>query len=372
MESIPFDNEATSAVNVVSVGKENTHMATKDTFMEEVKTYTSFKIASFIDTYWFFVLVPIGLVGNTLSFLVMIRPNNRKMSTCIYMATISITDNLMMGLCLHTLLVVVLKIHGWHLMECKVVVFFGLIALQNSTFQVLAMTIDKYIAIKWPHKAATYSTPSRAKMIAVGLFIWTLIYNSPHLFLSNVFGLQCFAYDINSLITRVYSWFSFVLNAVIPFTLLIYMNCIIVKTVQQSCKMFRNNDNTTSTAGNKGIETRQKTLKSAENQLTTMLLLVTTLFLILLCPTYIRFIYLAFVQMDTPLKYANSMFFYQISFKLYTTNSGIIFLLYCISRQKFRNDLKEILCCLSLSKNGMSKSKGRDQTNVTETSSACS
>ena len=84
MESIRFANEATLTANVVSVEKENTEMATIDTFMEEVKTYTTYKIASFTDTYWFFVLVPIGLVGNTLSFLVMIKPNNRKMSTCIY------------------------------------------------------------------------------------------------------------------------------------------------------------------------------------------------------------------------------------------------------------------------------------------------
>ena len=341
-------------------------------FMEEVKTYTTFRIASFIDTYWFFVLVPIGLVGNTLSFLVMIKPNNRKMSTCIYMAAISITDNIMMCLCLHTLLVVVLKIHGWHLVECKVVVFLGMFALQNSTFQVLAMTIDKYIAIKWPHRAATYSTPRRAKMIALRLFICVLIYNTPHLFLSNIVGVQCFAYAINSLITRVYSWFSFVLNALIPFTLLIYMNCVIVRTVQQSLEMFKNNNSTPGRAGNQGIETRQKNLKSAENQLTIMLLLVTTLFLILLCPTYIRFIYLSFVQMDTPLKYANSMFFYKISFKLYTTNSGINFFLYCISGQKFRNDLKEILCSLSFLNSSITKSKGKYQSNATEISSVTS
>ena len=55
---------------------------------------------------------------------------------------------------------------------------------------------------------------------------------------------------------------------------------------------------------NKGIDVRQRTMKSAENQLTIMLLLVTILFLILLIPTYIRFIYLTFVERDTPTKYA--------------------------------------------------------------------
>ena len=45
------------------------------------------------------------------------------------------------------------------------------------------------------------------------------------------------------------------------------------------------------------------------------------------------------------------MLLYQITFKLYTSNSGINFLLYCISGQKFRNDLKEILCSSSKTEN---------------------
>ena len=81
----------------------------QSTFMEEVCTYTTFKIANFINTYWFPVLVPIGLIGNTLSFMVMIQPNNRKVSTCIYMAAISINDNLMMCMCSHEYLFQSLK-----------------------------------------------------------------------------------------------------------------------------------------------------------------------------------------------------------------------------------------------------------------------
>ena len=90
-------------------------------------------------------------------------------------------------------------------------------------------------------------------------------------------------------------------------------------------------------------------MKSAEHQLTTMLLLVTTLFLILLFPTYARYIYQSFVKRDTPHKYVSSKLFYEISLALYGTNSRINFFLYCISGQKFRNDLKETICCIRMS-----------------------
>ena len=215
----------------------------------------TFKIANFIDTYWFPILIPIGLVGNTLSFIVMIQPNNRKMSTCIYMAAISINDNLMMLSSFHNLLVVVLKVHGWYLWECKVASFWALLALQNSTFQVLAMTIDKYIAIKWPHKAATYSTPRRARMIAVNLSACAIVYNSPQLYLTHVVDGQCVAYGTGGLPSQIYSWSSFVLNAIIPFTFLFYMNFVIVKAVRNSRKMFGAK---TSAGTDQGLETRQK------------------------------------------------------------------------------------------------------------------
>ena len=127
--------------------------------------------------------------------------------------------------------------------------------------------------------------------------------------------------------------------------MLIYMNYVIVKEVRNSREFFEANDETTGKGRDQGMETRKKTMKSAENQLTIMLLLVTTLFLILLCPTYFRFIYLLFAKRDTPFKYAQAMLLSEITGKLYGSNSGINFFLYCISGKKFRNDLREILCC---------------------------
>ena len=346
MESTTTNNNVTFIGHGYPTGWEETEITTEDTFMEEVESFTTFKIANFINTYWFPVLVAIGPVGNTLSFFVMIKPNNRKMSTCIYMAAISINDNIMMGSCLFDYLVAAVQIHEWNSTECKIHVFVALFALQNGTFQVLAMTLDKYIAIKWPHKAATYSTPRTARKIAMVLYVCLGIYNIPHLFISSAVGDQCFAYGISNVMSRVYSWFSFVLIGLIPFTVLIHMNFVIVKTVRNSRKMFRANDTNT------GMQTRQRKMKSAENQVTIMLLLVTTLFFILIFPTYFRFIYLLVAKRDTPVQYATSMIIYQISYKLYATNSGINFFLYCISGQKFRNDLKEILCqvcCFNIS-----------------------
>ena len=147
---------------------------------------------------------------------------------------------------------------------------------------------------------------------------------------------------VGGLFAEVFSWISFLVNGIIPVSLLIYMNYVIVQSVIKSRKMFRSNANPIITESVSETK-RQKAMKSAENQLTIMLLLVTTLFLILLLPIYIRFIYFSLVERDTPSKHANSILFFQITQKLSTTNNGINFFLYCISGRKFRDDLKEIL-----------------------------
>ena len=357
MKFINSNYNITSVVNIVTTEWTESEATTKDTFIEEVESYTTFKIAIFLVRYWFPVLVPIGLVGNILSFLVIIKPNNRKISTCIYMAAISINDNIMMLVCLHYYLLSAVQIHSWNSFECKFLAFEALFALQNGTFLVVTMTIDKYIAIKWPHKAAIYSTARRAKIIVGSVYISVFIYNIPHFFLSIVIGRQCLNFGIRGVITSIYSWFSFVLNAVIPFTMLIYMNYVIVRAVRNSRVFFKGSD--TGKGRDQGMETRKKTMKSTEKQLAIMLLLVTILFLILLCPTYFRFIYLVFGKRDTPFKYAQSMLFSEITGNLYASDSGINFFLYCISGKKFRNDLKEILCYCCLRKDQLqSSSKG--------------
>ena len=350
---------------VGNISMEDNVIENASTFMEEVETYMTYKVASFIDTYWFPVLIPIGLMGNTLSFLVMIKQNNRKMSTCIYMAAISINDNLMMCSAFHYWLVSAANIHKWNLWECKLSAYLHNFSLQSATYQVLAMTLDKYVAIKWPHRAATYSTPRRARLIALGVLVTTLSYNVPHLFLGGLLGGQCLAYVVGGTITRVYSYISFSLNGVIPFSLLIYMNYVIVHAVSKSRRMFRGTTNREKYSDtNQGMDTRQRTMKSAENQLTIMLLLVTLLFSILLIPTYIRFIYLTFVKSDTPIKYARSMLIFQITYKLYVTNSGVNFFLYCISGRKFRSDLKDILCLCKTASHSRSQTR-KTQSEVT-------
>ena len=137
------------------------------------------------------------------------------------------------------------------------------------------------------------------KTIVGSVYISVFIYNIPHFFLSIVIGRRCLNFGIRGVITSIYSWFSFVLNAIIPFTMLIHMNYVIVRAVRNSRVFFKGSD--TGKGRDQGMEMRTKIMKSTERQLVIMLLFVTILFLILLCPNYFRFIYLVLASRDTPL-----------------------------------------------------------------------
>ena len=80
--------------------------------------------------------------------------------------------------------------------------------------------------------------------------------------------------------------------------------------------MFGNNDSEKGDQGHcNANQQRQKTMKNTENQLTVMLLLVTTLFLILMIPTYMRFLYTTFVDKDTLIPFSMLMYMNYLNIK---------------------------------------------------------
>ena len=63
MESITFCTTKTADGNFSSSAVENIKLTTINAFTEQVETYVAFKIANFIDSYWFPVLIPIDRSG---------------------------------------------------------------------------------------------------------------------------------------------------------------------------------------------------------------------------------------------------------------------------------------------------------------------
>ena len=82
-------------INILKNGVTTHYTHHMDEFVRKASSYLQFKIGVAIHSYYFPFIVLIGIIGNVLSFLVMIEPRNRHISTCIYMASLSVSDTIL-------------------------------------------------------------------------------------------------------------------------------------------------------------------------------------------------------------------------------------------------------------------------------------
>ena len=209
----------------------------------------------------------------------------------------------------------------------------------SSTWLILAMTFERFYSIIRPHKAASFSTVKKDKITIVCIFVFFTIFNIPHSFLSDVDGLRCVPWGkATHLIGRFHFYSEMTTAFILPFTLLLIMNCVIIKTLRN-----RSNIRSEIQGQNEGQTSKAR---SSENQITVTLLVVTFSFLVLTTPFYIIFIYLtSFGMGSTPKDFATFYLVYHIGEKSYYTNYAINFFLYVISGQKFRTDLIKLFPC---------------------------
>ena len=215
----------------------------------------------------------------------------------------------------------------------------------SSTLFILSMTFDRFYSIIRPHKAASFNTVKRAKITIVCIIIFSIIYNIPHLFISDHENWQCLPYGkaMEKPYGQVYYFFSFVVNYALPFVMLLIMNSIIIHKIRKRHVSKKANDHQKSVLDNNKFQVQKIKVKSAESQMFALLLLVTFGFLILTTPANILFLFIMFVDFSqSPELVAVYILLYNIAHKLYATNHGINFFFYVISGQKFRTDLMKL------------------------------
>ena len=308
--------------------------------MAKASSYLQFKIGVAIHNYYFPVIVIVGIIGNISSFLVMVRPHNRHISTCVYMACLSVSDTILIIYQGYSIWILpTFELHPFVSMHCLWNMFtsFGFSMIGSLT--IVAMTFDKFFAIRFPHKSASFNTPRRAKIVVTIIVVFSIIFNLPQFYVTVLVNGICIPYARQGTWNQIFMFVSFIFNAVGIFGALIIMNGFIISAVRGRKKLLQNMGD-----GEKSSESKHQ--RSTERQITIMLLLVSFLYLILIGPGFIHFVYFLVVPPDRdPLTYANFTLSYNINQKLFFTNNSINFFLYCISGQKFRNDLLSLFRC---------------------------
>ena len=225
------------------------------------------------------------------------------------------------------------------------------VATLCSTLFIVSMTFERFYSIIRPHKAASFNTVKRARIIIACIVIFSVIYNVPHIFITTSEDKRCgpFGKAMKTAIGRFYYWFSLVISFILPFILLLIMNAFIIHTIRQRSKFIENNSRKKDQGHSEGQIVK---IKNSEMQIFVILLLVTFGFLILTTPAYAFFFYINIVDFTaTPKTYAGYLLFHSAAQKLHYTNFGINFYLYVISGSKFRADLLSLFVRKKMSQN---------------------
>ena len=288
----------------------------------------------------------------------MTMKHNRHLSTCVYMSIIAINDNIVLTLAFHKWFVenVVAGHSKW---LCKAKLFSVHVFACYGAFQIVLMTLDKVIAIKLPHRSASICTAKRARLLSLINFIIVIILYLPILDFSNTNERQndCIRYAKDGWYVTAYSYFAIVVNPLLPIALLFVMNIIIIMAVWESQRLRQD-------AKTGQQHSRNRT---TEIQLTIMLILVSSMFIILLLPFESWTIYLRVSEkFKTPREFARFTFIFNIVYELYMINYGINFYLYLVSGRKFRADLISLFKRKPVSQNSSSGQLSESRQTVSE------
>ena len=108
-------------------------------------------------------------------------------------------------------------------------------ATDSSTWLILSMTFERFYSIIRPHKAASFNTVKRAKVIIVCIVVISALYSLPLLFMTGRNGTTCVPYSkgTDHFAGKLYYWSDQVIGFGFPFVALLTMNTVIIHTLRK-------------------------------------------------------------------------------------------------------------------------------------------
>lgn len=266
----------------------------------------------------------------------------------MYMAAMAVSD--FMVLSTQAVLSILHEIHSLneYLVEtsCRSLIFGFFFGLHYSVVLLIGMTTEKFISIQYPLKAAIWITRRRAGIAIGALASLILLLNWQHYIVWGVtedrdvyrnrtgfnnISVDCMVTiegDFGFYMEKVYGWIDASIYSFIPVISLILMNSLIMMKIFRSKNDLQN------------ISTVPLNKKTAEKQITIMMLSTTTMFLILTMP-------LAAVVVLRSTLPTNSIppLVWSIVILMEFLNHAVNVMMYMIFSQQFRTHTLNLLTC---------------------------
>ena len=307
------------------------------TFREALKKDPAYMAAKHINNYKIYPLMVIALIGNALSITVLLK-RGLLSSTCnFFLVNLAVWDTLLIWLRGVSFILTTIKGGTLSSAGCKTIVYLQNVAVQNAVWVVVIMTIDRFVAIRFPLKMVRLCTLKRAKITLCGLLVFTLIFNVEYFIIVESYirlDLPSCRYvaQYENFANKIWSWIDMAVYAIVPEIAIFTLNVIIITTLRRARKSQADL-----------VKVRGKVKK---DHLTPMLLTVSIVFFLLTTPKTCLIIIKGYWNFK---KTVDSFVLYHLLntiFRLLADlNHCINFFLYFVSGPSFRKDLAKLFPC---------------------------
>ena len=358
LQVLPYDKPTSGVVPCFKDSMDNT-TNTLDITEQYMKRYFSlreFKVHEWLEYNVPPILLCFGVVGNMLSVAVLLRPAMRRLSTYTFLTTLCFADSLALIVGCLPVVLAHFSMEGImnHVWICKCTLYLHYVFTQYSSWLLVAVTVERYIAVVHPLKAHALCNHDLAYK-AITIIVVCIICVNLHVFWT--FGVSpsatvldnhnhCTALpDHKIFVDGAWQWIETILYSFLPFVLILGMNTIIV---HQVCVAQRRRHHLASNSEFTALDT--------DKRMTLMLLFITFVFSVLVLPINITLVLKNFLHPNTSSlnEHENSqaVIEHRARMELAVTvsrislhlNHSINFMLYCAAGRKFRQELRR-LCC---------------------------
>jgi hypothetical protein len=294
-----------------------------------------------ISKYLWIVLFPIillvGVVGNGLNIVVLIRMKFMKNVTLLLIFILAITDIfvLWMGL----------PYWVWHVFQhdildndasCKLFNFLDTISRNFSSWIVVSVTIVRFIKLVFPVRAMGYSHYEvRHALIFLAVVFAVLVLIDLRYLFAMVFNpfVGC-EYKAKDAVITLHFWTKILLWLVIPFTIILVCNSIMLNVFYQHQSPGH---------GNGGTAGQSTTKKAVRSKVTRMVVVENAYFLFATLPYCIVAIILNYSASMTPMALTQLSLALTVTTLISHTKHADNLYIYMLTNTRFRDELKSIL-----------------------------
>ena len=283
------------------------------------------------------IVVIIGLCGNSLLVAVMIRKPFRNTSTSVYFIALAIADNINLFIVTSNMVLrfgFFIDLSSYSTWTCKLFNFASFVFPQLSSWILVNISIERFVAVYRPFKVKQLFTPKKAILGLCVITVLLLITNIQYILISEMLNengnIVCTRKNIPLYWARFITWLDNLMYSIIPIVMLCLLNVLIVYHIRRV----------------QVVRTDSNTLTKQNVSVVRTVLTLTTTFIVLTLPICLSSmvnqmtVAMQFEELDSNLLDAM-----HITFMIMSVNFCVNFFLYCLTGRKFRQELCIMLCC---------------------------